>query len=1300
MEGSIVQFNSWLKNWSATADRRRSTGVSRSLPQSAESLENRSLLSATVLLIGTELNISLVRDEAVRISSLAGNLVVQTGTSGGVLIPTTSIGTPSSSAIQTILITGGDEANDIDLNGVLAVDFTSLSSISVNAGNGNDTLTGSPDFNDSLFGQDGNDSIIGQGGIDTLEGGDGADTINGGTGADLINGGDGSDSIDGGDGADSINAGNGSDNVIAGLGDDTVNGGNGEDTIDGGADNDFLNGDGGADTINGGIGNDSILGGELADNLLGGDGNDTIDGQSGNDVIDGQVGADSLSGGNGNDRVQGGIGDDIVNGNSGADTLEGGVGSDRILGGNNNDTIFDDNEAGASDPAGADTIQGQNGDDTIFATNGPDNVDGGVGNDLIDNRTTTVSVNDTRLDPEGDSGMTNMVFTITLSTPITRTVTVSYATSDGTATRTVGGTSPQDNQDYLAVTGTVIFAPGETVKTVNVPVLGDVLDESDEETLFLNLTGATNATVFDNLGDGRIVDDDGAAVTDLDIELLFDDTASFSLVGPTVQTAFGSVVTQLQTNFPGASLAFGIARFESFFTGNRGDAPFILNQPIITTTTPQFQAAIDSALMRVAPGSGAGQEPVFEALYQSATGVGLDGNGDGDRTDTGPAGLVSTQTANNTGADIPPFATFLQDPTGPVLLPTVGVANATDGIGFRPGTRHVILVASDSGTLVHNDDGIATYTGIGGVTVPATVFAGGAGGPLGFPSTPAASVGIQRTINALLAESIQVIGLGSTRFGTSPRAELTAIAQLTGGLNNTMNPISDGAGGMIAPGQPLYFEVQAGNSAALTAAIVNAVTGSATSAVPPPPAPPPPPVPPSGPQGDTLVGSDGDDTIFSGDFNDTISGGAGSDFIDAGGGDDSVLGGSGADTLLGGDGNDTLSGQGGTDSVDGGIGDDTVIWEGASGSNDFLTDNLGDNTLIVNGSGSANTFTIEQSVDRLLTVTEAGKSVTLGPTFILATINSNNGNDTLNIGDLSKVPPIVIDVHGGAGNDSIIGTGSKIGRVRLLLDGGDGNDTVRGTLGDDTILGGIGNDNLKGSDGNDTISAEDGDDFVDGEAGNDSIDGGNGTDLLRGGVGSDTLLGGNDFDTLEGNNGNDSLDGGDSVDSLLGGAGNDTMLGGLGADTLDGGDGNDVIDGGRNNDSIIGGLGDDKIRGDHGNDTIDASDGNDTVNGGDGNDVITGGLGNDAIDGGDGDDTVNGGAGNDIIVGGDGKDLLKGGSGNDLVLGQDGDDTIDGQGSSDTVAGGQGTDTIVDPSAEINEAFVLSAALRTILDAL
>ena len=44
-------------------------------------------------------------------------------------------------------------------------------------------------------------------------------------------------------------------------------------------------------------------------------------------------------------------------------------------------------------------------------------------------------------------------FTVSLSAPSTQPVTVTYATGDGTATQ---------GQDYLATTGTLTFAPGQT----------------------------------------------------------------------------------------------------------------------------------------------------------------------------------------------------------------------------------------------------------------------------------------------------------------------------------------------------------------------------------------------------------------------------------------------------------------------------------------------------------------------------------------------------------------------------------------------------------------------------------------------------------------------------------------------------------------------------------------------------------------------------------------------------------------------------------------------------------------------
>jgi CSLREA domain-containing protein len=79
------------------------------------------------------------------------------------------------------------------------------------------------------------------------------------------------------------------------------------------------------------------------------------------------------------------------------------------------------------------------------------------------------------------------------------TVTVDYATSDGTAT---GGS------DYTGVSGTVTFNPGVTVRSFTVPILDDTLDEADE-TVTLTLSNPTGAIIGGtNPATLNIVDDD------------------------------------------------------------------------------------------------------------------------------------------------------------------------------------------------------------------------------------------------------------------------------------------------------------------------------------------------------------------------------------------------------------------------------------------------------------------------------------------------------------------------------------------------------------------------------------------------------------------------------------------------------------------------------------------------------------------------------------------------------------------------------------------------------------------------
>ncbi|HEC20804.1 MAG TPA: hypothetical protein ENI97_15930 [Gammaproteobacteria bacterium] len=104
---------------------------------------------------------------------------------------------------------------------------------------------------------------------------------------------------------------------------------------------------------------------------------------------------------------------------------------------------------------------------------------------------------------EGDSGTSNLTFTISLSPAASSDVSIDYATSDGTAT---AGT------DYAAASGTATISAGSTSTTVSVSVTGDTLAESNES-FTLSLSNAVGATLATSSATGTINDDD--AVTPL-----------------------------------------------------------------------------------------------------------------------------------------------------------------------------------------------------------------------------------------------------------------------------------------------------------------------------------------------------------------------------------------------------------------------------------------------------------------------------------------------------------------------------------------------------------------------------------------------------------------------------------------------------------------------------------------------------------------------------------------------------------------------------------------------------------------
>ena len=113
-----------------------------------------------------------------------------------------------------------------------------------------------------------------------------------------------------------------------------------------------------------------------------------------------------------------------------------------------------------------------------------------------------VSVSGPTTVTEGNSGSQNVTFTVSLSEETTEEVRVDYAT------KTSGYSIPAAaGADFNAVSGTLVFAPGETSKTVTVQVLGNRVVELNES-FGLELSNAVAGTLGTALADLEIVDND------------------------------------------------------------------------------------------------------------------------------------------------------------------------------------------------------------------------------------------------------------------------------------------------------------------------------------------------------------------------------------------------------------------------------------------------------------------------------------------------------------------------------------------------------------------------------------------------------------------------------------------------------------------------------------------------------------------------------------------------------------------------------------------------------------------------
>ena len=165
---------------------------------------------------------------------------------------------------------------------------------------------------------------------------------------------------------------------------------------------------------------------------------------------------------------------------------------------------------------------------------------------------------------EGHYGTPVLHFTVTLASASTKAATVAYVTVNGTA---------RAGEDYFPAKGAVTFQPGETSKTVNVRVVGDVRVESDE-TLALQLSKPVGLTLGTSVAVGTILNDDSSVSSNAgkagsqgsvkfsDASILLrqqspvKQAAVVNILGPTV----GSVSSASATSSPPAASASAMPR--------------------------------------------------------------------------------------------------------------------------------------------------------------------------------------------------------------------------------------------------------------------------------------------------------------------------------------------------------------------------------------------------------------------------------------------------------------------------------------------------------------------------------------------------------------------------------------------------------------------------------------------------------------------------------------------------------------------------------------------------------------------
>jgi len=158
----------------------------------------------------------------------------------------------------------------------------------------------------------------------------------------------------------------------------------------------------------------------------------------------------------------------------------------------------------------------------------------GTGTIIDDDPVPTVTLSEDQTVNEGSPSVTFRVF---LSNASGQEIRVNYTTSNQEA---ISG------QDYTATSGQLIFAPGDTEKTITIPIINDAQDETSPERFFFTISGATNSSITRPQAVVSIIDNDGPTISINDVQVTEGQTAVFtvSLSAPATEQVRVNVTTQ------------------------------------------------------------------------------------------------------------------------------------------------------------------------------------------------------------------------------------------------------------------------------------------------------------------------------------------------------------------------------------------------------------------------------------------------------------------------------------------------------------------------------------------------------------------------------------------------------------------------------------------------------------------------------------------------------------------------------------------------------------------------------------